>query len=365
RLVAVGTPETLKARPESRTGAQLRRSGSRAEASADGSAWPRVQVREARLHNLRGLDVAFPVGALVAVTGVSGSGKSSLVLDVLAPSLRHHLQGRGPVGCAGLDLPMAFADVITAEQDAMGVAASSTVLTLTGLGESLRRRFAATPRAKALKLAARHFSTAAPGGRCEACEGRGLLTIAMDLLPDVTVGCEVCLGTRFKPEVLECRLDGRSIAEAMEATVAESVRIFAADRTLAAPLKALCEVGLGYLKLGQEGSALSEGERQRLRLAGQLADPRKGRVAILLDEPTRGLGFEDVDRLLGALRALAGQGHLVVAVEHDLDFIRASDWVIDLGPEGGDEGGRLVVEGPPNLVGTCEASHTGRALTNR
>ncbi|GLH74167.1 hypothetical protein GETHLI_26690 [Geothrix limicola] len=365
RLVAAGPPDALRARADSRTGAQLRRSGQRAEKPAGPSDWPRLRVRGARLHNLRGMDVAFPIGVLVAVTGVSGSGKSSLVLEVLAPSLRHHLQGRGPVGCEGLDLPVAFDAVIAADQDAMGFSGGSTVLTLAGLGEALRKRFAATPRAKALKLSAKHFSTAAPGGRCEACEGRGVLRVAMDLLPDVTVGCEVCQGRRFRPEVLECLLEGRSIAEALEATVAESARAFASDRALVAPLEALCEVGLGYLTLGQEGSALSEGERQRLRLAGLLAGGVQGRAAILLDEPTRGLGFEDVDRLLGALRVLAGRGHLVVVVEHDLEVIRASDWVIDLGPEGGEGGGALVVEGPPNLVETCVASHTGQALANR
>jgi excinuclease ABC subunit A len=244
----------------------------------------------------------------------------------------------------------------------MGFAGSSTVLTLTGLGEDLRKRFAATPRAKALKLSAKHFSTAVPGGRCEACEGRGVITVAMDLLPDVTVGCETCQGKRFRPEVLACLLEGLSIAEVMQASVADMAAHYGGAAALARPLGALCDVGLGYLKLGQEGAALSEGERQRLRLAGLLARNAKGRSAILLDEPTRGLGFEDVERLVVALRRLAQEGHLVVAVEHDLDFIRASDWVIDLGPEGGTGGGRVVVEGPLEAVVACRQSHTGRAL---
>jgi excinuclease ABC subunit A len=248
--------------------------------------------------------------------------------------------------------------VITAEQGALGVAATSTVLTLTGLGEGLRKRFAATPEAKAQKFTAKHFSLATPGGRCEACEGRGVITVAMDLLPDVTTGCEVCEGKRFKPEVLACRLEGRNIAEVMEATVAEARAIFPGE----ARLRALTELGLGYLPLGQGGGALSAGERQRLRLALLLAEPPKEQVAILLDEPTRGLGLEDVDRLVAGLQVLAGQGHLVVAVTHDLDLIAASDWVIDLGPEGGAAGGRVIIEGSPERVAACESSHTGRAL---
>jgi excinuclease ABC subunit A len=308
------------------------------------------------------LDVAFPVGALVAVTGVSGSGKSSLVLEVLAPSLRHHLRGLGPVGCVEIKVPVAFEAVITAEQERLGIAASSTVLTLMGLGEVLRKRFAATPQAKARKLTAKHFSTAAPGGRCEACEGRGVLTVAMDLLPDVVVGCDVCQGRRFKPEVLACLLNGRSLADLLDACVADLAEVFRGDGPFAKSFDGLLDVGLGYLRLGQEGAALSEGERQRLRLARLLADPPRGRVAILLDEPTRGLGFEDVDRLGRALQRLAGQGHLVVVVEHDLDFISACHWVIDLGPEGGARGGRTLVEGTPGAVAACAASHTGQAL---
>jgi len=365
RLVAVGTPEELKRLPVSRTGAQLRRASASRAVRSQVPSGPGVRVRGARLHNLQGIDVAFPLGVLVGVTGVSGSGKSSLVLEVLAPSLRNQLGGRGPVGCDGIDLPVGIDAVISADQDALSLAGSSTVLTLTGLGERLRKRFAATPRAKALKLSAKHFSTATPGGRCEGCGGRGVITVAMDLLPDVTVGCEVCQGQRFKPEVLECRLEGRSIGEVMDATVAEMAESFAGDPLLAKPLGALAEVGLGYLRLGQEGGALSEGERQRLRLAGLLAEPGKGRTAILLDEPTRGMGFEDVDRLVAALHSLAQEGHLVVAVAHDPDFIAACDWVIDLGPEGGAGGGRVVVEGPPEDVAACVESYTGRALAAR
>jgi excinuclease ABC subunit A len=320
---------------------------------------PGVALRGADLHNLRGLDVTFPAGALTVVTGVSGSGKSTLVRDVLGASLL----ARAPVGCAEVRLCEPLDDVLTLEQ-AVAVAggAQSTVATLTRVAEPLRRRFAATPEAKARGLKAKHFSTASPGGRCEACEGRGVVTVAMDLLPDVTVGCEVCRGRRFRPEVLECRLAERSIADLLDASVAEVSTLLAGDAPIARPLRDLCDVGLGYLGLGQESRALSTGELQRLRLAG-LTSARSGRrVAILLDEPTSGLGSDDVDRLAGALRALARSGHLVVAVEHHLDLVAAADWVIDLGPEGGPGGGRIVAQCRPRELVDVAASHTGRAL---
>jgi len=236
------------------------------------------------------------------------------------------------------------------------------VATLAGVAQALRKRFAASPEARAGKLSARHFSGAAPGGRCEACQGRGVVTVALDLLPDVTVGCEECQGRRFRPEVLACRVAGLAIDQVLASTVEDLARTFARDPAIAKPLLALADIGLGYLALGQEHAALSAGERQRLRLAALLAGAGARPAAVLLDEPTRGLGFGEVDRLLAALRRLAQAGHLVVAVEHDLDFIAGSDWVIDLGPEGGAGGGAVVVQGPPCAVAACGESHTGRAL---
>jgi excinuclease ABC subunit A len=365
RVVAAGTPTELRARPDSRTGTQFRRARASLIQGPKAAGSPGLRIRGAHLHNLQRLDITFPAGVVVVVTGVSGSGKSSLVLEVLAPSLRNHLHGRGPVGCAGIDLLTPFQEVITADQAPLGLAWSSTVLTLTGLAEPLRRRFAATPQARALKLTARHFSTAVPAGRCEVCQGHGTVTVAMDLLPDVTVGCEACLGRRFKPEVLACLLEGRSIAEVLEASLTDLLGFFSKDPALAKPLTALNDVGLGYLRPGQQGSTLSAGERQRLRLAGLLAAPPQGRAAVLLDEPTRGLGFEDVDHLVTTLRKLAKAGHLVVAVAHDLDLIASSDWVIDLGPEGGGGGGRVLVEGPPAALLACPASDTGHALADQ
>ncbi|HEX9081351.1 MAG TPA: hypothetical protein VF768_03675, partial [Holophagaceae bacterium] len=365
RLVAAGSPAELQRHPGSRTGAPLRSRRSAGSGREPHPGIPAVKLTNVQARNLQGFDVVLPAGALVCVTGVSGSGKSTFLLEVLAPSLRNHLRGQGAVGCAAFEALVDFQQVLTADQEGLGVAWNSTVLSLTGLGDTLRKRFAATPEAKARKLSARHFSTASPGGRCEACEGRGHLVIPMDLLPDVTVGCEACEGRRFRPEVLACRLHGRTLAEFLEATVGELGPILEGDPNLAPPLKALREVGLGYLRLGQEGSALSEGERQRLRLASLLADPFCGRTAILLDEPTRGLGFEDAARLADTLRSLAQSGHLVVTVTHDLGFIAASDWILDLGPEAGEAGGRLLVSGPPDAVRACPDSFTGQALRQR
>ncbi len=364
RIMALATPQELRRPPTSRLGAELPLAQVRQPKGAPPLGTLGVRVRAATLHNLQAVSAVFPLGALVAVTGVSGSGKTSLVLEVLAPSLRNHFAGRAPVGCAGLDLPVAFQDIVSVRQESLGIAGSSTVLTLAGLSEPFRKRFAATARAKELKLSARHFSLATPGGRCEACQGRGLITVAMDLLPDVTVGCETCQGRRFQPAVLDCRLEGLSFDQVLDTTVAELAVAFAKDVLLADSMHALTEVGLGYLRLGQEGGTLSAGEQQRLRLASLLAQPFQGRAAILLDEPTRGLGFEDVERLVGVLRRLAQAGHLVVAVEHNLPFIAQSDWILDLGPEGGAAGGRVVAEGPPAVVRACAASFTGQALVN-
>lgn len=362
RVVATGTPAELQSVGASRTGALLRRRSSRVLAPVASAFSPGVTLRGASLHNLRDLEVTFPLGALTVVTGVSGSGKSTLVREVLGASLLAQRQGRGPVGCEELRLHTPLEDVVLLDQGLGPAGGASSVLTLTGLAEPLRKRFAATPEARKLHVTARHFSTTVPGGRCEACEGRGVVTVPMDLLPDVIVGCEACQGQRFQPHILACRWRGKSILEVLETSVSDALQLFDQDRALAQPLRALCDIGLGYLRLGQEGRALSTGELQRLRLAGLGAGKA---TAILLDEPSRGLGFEDVDRLLGVLRGLARAGQLVVVVEHDLDFIAGADWVIDLGPEGGPGGGGIVAQGSPQALAGIPASHTGRAMVSR
>jgi excinuclease ABC subunit A len=346
QLVASGSPNALCDDPATYTARLLRH----AVSSAMRPLRPFVSgvtVCGAFRHTLQDLDLTFPMGALVAVAGVSGSGKSTLVMEVLAPSLRAALRGDAPVGCRSLERHATISDVLCSDQEGLSLAGASTVATLTGVAEALRKRFAATPQAKARGLTAKAFSSSSSGGRCEACAGRGIITVAMDLLPDVTVGCETCGGRRFSEDVLACRVEGRSITDLLDAPLRETMEWFEMDRALAARLHALVDIGLGYLCLGQDGSTLSSGERQRLRLARLLVEPRSAPVAVLLDEPTRGLGFEDVDRLLTTLRQLADAGHLVVVVEHDADLLAAADWVVELGPEGGAGGGRIIRAGPP------------------
>jgi excinuclease ABC subunit A len=341
-LVAAGSPTLLSADPSTYTARLLSRRGAK-NVRPRRPLLPSVAVRGASRHTLKDVDVEFPAGGLVVVAGVSGSGKSTLVLEVLAPSLRRGV----PVGCRALERGTPIEDVLASDQDGLAVGGGSTVATLAGVFDGVRKRFAATAEARARGLGARAFSTNTAGGRCEACAGRGVVTVAMDLLPDVTVGCETCGGRRFSDDVLACRLRGRSLTDLLEAPVGEVATWFAGDRAISGPLEALRAIGLSYLRLGQEGSALSTGDRQRLRLARLLATPRAGRTAVLLDEPTRGLGFEDVESLLGALVRLASDGHLVVVVEHHRDILDAADWLIELGPDGGERGGRVVRAGAP------------------
>lgn len=344
RIVASGSPAALEADPLTYTG-RLRVHRRTIPRRPRPTLSPGVTLRGATCNTLKGIDVEIPAGGLVVVAGVSGSGKSTLVLEVLAPSLRAAMRGAAPVGCRALELHAPFDAVLSSDQDPPTAGGGSTVATLSGVAERLWKRFAGTPGARALGLAAKAFSSRTPGGRCEACAGRGVVTVAMDLLPDVTVGCEACGGRRFSDAVLSCRLDGRSLTDVLDAPVAEAASWFAGDPGIEAPLAALVEIGLSYLHLGQEATALSSGERQRLRLARLLATPRVGRTAILLDEPTRGLGFEDVGQLLLALGRLAAESHLVVVVEHHRDVLAAADWIVELGPEGGERGGRLIRAG--------------------
>jgi excinuclease ABC subunit A len=341
--VAAGAPRSLG--PSRYTARLLSRAGPGAVRSPRALV-PGVAVRGADRHTLKGIDVDFPAEGLVVVSGVSGSGKSTLVLEVLAPSLRAALRGGAPVGCRALERHTEIADVLASDQDGLAASGGSSVATLSGIAGELRRLFAATPGARERRLGPAAFSTSVAGGRCEACGGRGVVRVAMDFLPDVTVGCEACGGRRFSDDVLACRLEGRSVTELLDATVSDAARGFAAYPAIAGPLASLFDLGLGYLRLGQEGSALSSGERQRLRLARLLAGPCPGKAAVLLDEPTRGLGFEDVDRLLDALGRLASAGHVVVVVEHHPAVLAAADWLVELGPDGGDGGGRVVRAGP-------------------
>ncbi len=355
RVVAAGTPDGLRADPSTYT-ARLLASARLRTGRAPRPLLPGVTVRGAHRHNLKEIDVGFPAGGLVVVAGVSGSGKTTLVLDVLAPSLRAALRGDGPVGCRALELHADFVEVLASDQDGLAVSGGSSVATLSGVGDELRRLLAATPEARRRKLGPAAFSTNVPGGRCETCAGRGVVRVPMDLLPDVTAGCEACGGRRFSDDVLACLLDGRTVTDFLDATVSDAAAWFASHPGIAVSLAALRDLGLGYLRVGQEGTTLSSGERQRLRLARLLSAPRPGRVAVLLDEPTRGLGLDDVDRLLAALGRLAGEGHLIVAVEHHAAVLAAADRVVELGPDGGDRGGRIVGRGAPVDAGHGHAA---------
>ncbi len=337
---------------------------------------PRLILEGAQQHNLRELTVEFPLHALVAVTGVSGCGKSTLIGDVLWPALARALGKSAPEPGAHARLLGAeqVADVVLVDQSALGKTARSNPVSFVGAFDALRKRFAGLAEAQRRGYTAGTFSFNSGDGRCPSCGGSGFEHVEMQFLSDVYLRCADCDGRRYRAEVLELRLEldaGRSlnIADVLELTVGEALQLFAGERDLLPGLRALQAVGLDYLRLGQPTPTLSGGEAQRLKLAAFLAEARRsaGRGAtrgslFLLDEPTTGLHFEDIARLLRALHELVDAGHSVVLIEHNLDVIAASDWVIDLGPEGGDGGGSLVVAGPPAAVEACAASHTGQAL---
>ncbi len=324
----------------------------------------RLRVVGARENNLRKLDVDVPLGLFVAVTGVSGSGKSTLVTDILYQSLaRHFYRAKVLPGAhsriEGLDL---IDKVIEIDQSPIGRTPRSNPATYSGLFTPIRELFTQLPEAKIRGYGPGRFSFNVKGGRCEACQGDGLVKIEMHFLPDVYVPCEVCKGKRYNRETLEVRYKGRSIADVLELTVEDALDFFSAQGRIAERLELLNDVGLGYLHLGQPATTLSGGEAQRVKLATELAKRDTGRTLYILDEPTTGLHFEDVRLLLDVLHRLVEKGNSVVVIEHNLDVIKTADWVIDLGPEGGVRGGNIVAQGTPEQVALVEASHTGRFL---
>ncbi len=334
----------------------------------------RLALRGASLHNVRGVDVELPLGALTVVTGVSGSGKSTLVHDILYRALEREFEGGETsakehlgeeVGSwTALEGAHRLDAVVLVDQSPIGRTPRSNPVTYIKAWDEVRRIFAAQPLARQRGYEARHFSFNVAGGRCEACKGAGHVEVEMVFMADVYVPCDVCRGRRFRPEVLDVRVKGRSIAEVLELTVDEAIRFFVKEDRLGQTLWHLQQVGLGYLRLGQAATTLSGGEAQRLKIARELsgASGRKGRKLYLLDEPTTGLAGADVKKLLSVLDRLVEAGNTVLVIEHNLDVIKSADWVLDLGPDAGEKGGRLVVAGPPEEVAATEGSVTGRFL---
>ena len=365
RIVAAGTPEEVMANPNSLTGQYL--SGKRkiavpAERRKGNGNF--LRVIGASENNLKNVDAAIPLGTFTCVTGVSGSGKSSLVNEILFKRLGAELMRMKtrPGKCERIE-GLEFLDkVVNIDQSPIGRTPRSNPATYTGLFNDIRDLFASTQEAKSRGYGPGRFSFNVRGGRCEACSGDGLIKIEMHFLPDIFVPCEVCKGARYNRETLEVRYKGKNIAQVLDMTVEEAAEFFSALPKLKNKLQTLCDVGLGYVKLGQSSTELSGGEAQRVKLATELSKIATGRTIYILDEPTTGLHSEDVRRLLEVLQRLVEGGNTVLVIEHNLDVIKCADYLIDLGPEGGDGGGAIVAEGTPEEIAACPASYTGQYL---
>lgn len=365
RVVGEGSPEQLSEFPESITGMYL--SGKReikVPAERRAGSGKKLVIRRARENNLQNLDAEFPLGQFIAVTGVSGSGKSTLVNEILYKSLAGKLEGSRThpgkheriTGVEALDR------VICIDQEPIGRTPRSNPATYTGLFTPIRDLFARLPEAKVRGYAPGRFSFNVPGGRCENCEGAGIITIEMHFLPDVYVTCDVCKGKRFNRETLEVKFHGKSIYDVLDLTVEDGVPFFRNIPVVSKKLETLLEVGLGYIRLGQAATTLSGGEAQRVKLATELSKRSTGRTMYILDEPTTGLHVDDIARLLHVLHSLVDRGNSMVVIEHNLDVIKTADHVIDLGPEGGDQGGTIVAAGTPEEIASAPGSYTGQFL---
>ena len=364
QLIAQGTAQEIMACPESITGAYL--SGRRGIPVPTRRKTPSgyLTVRGARAHNLKNIDVKIPLGVMAVVTGVSGSGKSTLVNEIIYKTLQRDLNRAHtrPGVCDGIDGIDQLDKVIAIDQSPIGRTPRSNPATYTGLFDLIRKVFAATPEAKARGYKENRFSFNVRGGRCEACSGDGILRIEMHFLADIYVPCEVCKGKRYNRETLEVLYKGKSIADVLDMTVEEALDFFSAYPRITRKLQTLYDVGLGYIRLGQSSTTLSGGEAQRVKLATELSRTSTGKTFYVLDEPTTGLHMADCERLVSVLRQLAKGGNSVLIIEHNLDVIKACDYVIDLGPEGGNGGGTLVCEGTPEEICACEKSYTGQFL---
>jgi len=385
RIVAHATPAKLTTIPQSVTGPYL---GSKRACDAvlagrlknghrEPTGW--LEVRGIRHRTLKGINVRFPLGVMTAVTGPSGSGKTSLVLEVLWRSLarRLHAAREQPGAHDSVKGLEQIDKVILVDQEAIGSTPGSTPATYTGVFDHIRTLFAKLPESRTRGFTPRTFSFNVPGGRCELCEGLGQRRVEMHFLPDVWVECEGCRGSRYSSETLHAKWHGKSIADVLEMSIVDAARLFETVPQIARILGTLVDVGLGYVTLGQPAPQLSGGEAQRVKLSRELAKPGTGRTLYILDEPTTGLHFSDIEKLLHVVERLVESGNTVLVIEHNLEVISAADWVIDMGPEAGDGGGKIVVTGPPEDIAIhaqfwkqqkspaadCLRSHTGEALS--
>ncbi|MEO7773264.1 MAG: ATP-binding cassette domain-containing protein, partial [Steroidobacteraceae bacterium] len=365
-IVAQGTPAQILASPTSLTGAYLsgRKSIAIPAHRLRGDPNRALRIVNATGNNLRGVSAEFPIGLLTCVTGVSGSGKSTLVNNTLYHGVAKHL------GLAAEDIaPVERLEglehidrVIDIDQSPIGRTPRSNPATYTGLFAPLRELYAQVPESRARGYDSGRFSFNVKGGRCEACQGDGVIQVEMHFLPDVYVSCDVCAGKRYDRETLEIRYRGRNIHEVLEMTIEDALVFFQAVPTVASKLQTLVDVGLAYLRLGQNATTLSGGEAQRVKLARELAKRATGRTLYVLDEPTTGLHFQDVAQLLAVLHRLRDEGNTIVVIEHNLDVVKTADWLIDLGPGGGEHGGRILASGTPEQIAANAESDTGKFL---